>query len=171
MIFCLDALTGFTNNMSLVWFRQSVWRTRTQELDLVPLESCLLLFKLRLSWPLEDLLSSAEGKRRSSGFAVLSTLHAIFFTLGFLSVLAKASEYSPGLPELRGDRCPATEAALPMRGLRISSCLSGSLDGSDYTNFLIASSRYCSKHLKNSASCGPFHFISRSRLSLALLCL
>ena len=41
----------------------------------------------------------------------------------------------------------------------------------DSTNFLIASSKNCSKHLKNSSSWGPFHFISLSRLSLAFLCL
>lgn len=161
LLFFLDGLNGVsvTNNMSLVCcLHVHFGRLQTQELDLVPLESCLLLVKLRHSCPLEEPPSSAVGRWPS-------------WVVGFSSVLAKASENSTGLLELSGDRCPATEAVFTIFGLRISSCLSGSLGACDCTNFLIASSRYCSKHLKNSASCGPFHFMSRSRLSLALLCL
>lgn len=127
------------------------------ELDLVPLESCLLLVKLRLSFDWAS--GSPPALNRTEVFSATVVLIA--------PLTSGSSSYCPQ----RGDTLPAVELWWPLRTSSLTSLLSTMSRFWERINFLIASSRYCSKHLKNAWSCGPFHFISLSKFSLAFLCL
>lgn len=131
------------------------------ELDLVPLESCLLFVKLHLSF---DWASGCPPALNRTVVLSAAAVLLALLTFGSSSCLAQSDETLPGA-ELSIELLwllTNYSSALPLPTIS-HFC--------DNTNFLIASSRYCSKHLKNAWSCGPFHFISLSKFSLAFLCL